>query len=121
MMPPPAADDTTVPTASAAATLAASSSPHMIMGTADGAMAAAPLTLTVRRRDDDMAVDPALGATALADASQPSPPAGRQRRSRGPAQAARHAAFLASKQRAAADDAQALTETDARGDDGGGV
>ena len=77
--------------------------------------------LHIRRGAAHMAVDPALGATALADASQPSPPAGRQRRSRGPAQAARHAAFLASKQRAAADDAQALVETDARGDDGGGV
>ena len=63
--------------ASVAATLAASSSPDVAVDTADGATAAAPPT--VRRRDDDMAVDPALGATALADASQPPPPAKKRR------------------------------------------
>ena len=48
-------------------------------------------------------------------------PQKKRRRSRGPAQATRHAAFLASKQQADADGAQALMDTDARGDDGGGV
>ena len=63
-------DGTTATTASVVAAMAASSSPDVTVGAVDGATAAAPPT--VRRRDDDVTVDPALGATALADASRPS-------------------------------------------------
>ena len=92
--------------------------PTSVWGDGDEIAATIPEAVPTRKRQHMAATQ---GATALADASQLPPPAKKQRRSRGPAQAARHAAFLASKQRAATDSAQALMETDARGDDGGGV
>ena len=146
---PPAADDAIATAASAAPTLTAPPSPDVTVGTADGTMATAasaagigmdvdtdavpaataPPTaghissclLRIRRRAAEMAVDPALGAAAPAGASQAPPPAKKRQRSRGPAQATRHAAFLASRQQDAADGAQVQVETDARGDGGGGL
>ena len=107
-----ATDDATTTAASAAEALATPPSPDVRFDATEGATANAAPAAAVSFGSSDI--------SGPAHETRP-PPAKKQRRSRGPAQAARHAAFLASKQRAAADGAQALMETDARGDDGGGV
>ena len=74
----------------------------------------------------DMVVDTAVGvaAPAVADGdmtwSAGAIPSKKRRRSRGPAQAARHAAFLASREHDATDGTQAQMGMDARGKGGGG-
>ena len=74
----------------------------------------------------DVAVDTAVGvaAPAVADGdmtrSAGAISSKKRRRSRGPAQAARHAAFLASREHDATDGTQAQMGMDARGKGGGG-
>ena len=94
--PQPAAATTNDPTSHSSVTAPG--------GTADGTMAVDHVSGASVAADG--AIDPATGiAVDMAqrnnkrgDASQPPPPVKKRRRSRGLAQAARHAAFLASRQ-----------------------